>query len=152
MFSLDQNSLELSSLDQFQSSLDLKPSSLDQRQSSLDHNKSSLDLKLSSLDLRQSRLGHRLPQSDPSPLLSSSLDSSQSLSQLEARGQLPSQPSLAELPGPDPSRDLSRDLSWASLPSCRAASLSLPSSTAGSSPGPSRASLSSDRLRFSLAS
>ena len=113
---------KLSSLDQHQSSLDLKLSSLDQFQSRLDLNKSSQDP-------RQSRLGHRLPQSDPSPLLSSSLVSSQSHSQLEDRGQLPSQPSLGEHPEPDPSRDHS----WEFLLSSRASSLSLPSLTAGSS-------------------
>merc|ERR1719192_1503075 len=116
---------------------DLNLSSPDRRLSNLDHNRSSPDHRLSNLGLRLSNLDLRLPQQDLRPLLSSSLDSSQSHSQLEDRGQLPSQPSLGEHPEPDPSRDHS----WEFLLSSRASSLSLPSSTAGSSRG-LRASLS----------
>ena len=122
-------------------------------QSSLDLNLSRLDPRLFLLDLSQFRLDLsqfkpdlRLLQQGPRLLLSSSLDSSQS-SQLEDRGQLPSQPSLVELPDPD---HLSRDLSWESLLSCRPSSLSSLSLTAGSSPDLSLVSLSSDQLRFSL--
>merc|ERR1719192_3140739 len=97
--------------------------------SSPDRRLSNLDLNLSSLDLRLPQQDLRLLQQDLSPLLSSSLDSSQSHSQLEDRGQLPSQPSLGEHPEPDPSRDHS----WEFLLSSRASSLSLPSLTAGSS-------------------
>merc|ERR1719192_978575 len=119
----------LSNLDLNLSSLDHRLSSLDHRLSNLDHNRSSQDHRLSHLDLRLSNLDLRLPQQDLSPLLSSSLDSSQSHSQLEDRGQLPSQPSLGEHPEPAPSRDHS----WEFLLSSRASSLSLPSLTAGSS-------------------
>merc|ERR1719192_1961103 len=121
--------LNLSSQDHRLSSLDLNLSSLDHSQSSQDHRLFHLDHRLSNLDLRLSNLDLRLPQQDLSPLLSSSLDSSQSHSQLEDRGQLPSQPSLGEPPEPDPSRDHS----WEFLLSSRASSLSLPSLTAGSS-------------------
>jgi len=122
-------------------------SPLDLSQSRPDPRLSHLGLSQSRLALSQSKPDLRLLQPGPRLLLSSSLDSSQSPSQLEDRGQLPSQPSLAELPEPD----LSRDLSWESLLSFRPSSLSSLSLTADSSPDP-RVSLSSDRLRFSLLS
>merc|ERR1712226_704998 len=123
---------------------DLSQSNLDPRLSNPDLSQSKLDPRLSHNDLSQSKLDPRQLQQGPSLLLSSSSGSSPSPSQVEDRGQLPSQPSLAEHPEPG----LSRDLSWEFPHSSRASSLSLPSLTAGSSPD-LRASLSSDRLRFS---
>merc|ERR1712088_669500 len=127
-------------------------SQLELSQSQLDLNQSNLDLRLSQFDLNQSKLDPRLLQPVPRLLLSSSSDSSQFPSQ-EERGRLPSQHSLAELPGPDLSRDLSRGPSWESPHSSRVSSLSLPSLTAGSSPDLRRRDLlSADSLRLSLLS
>ena len=130
------------------SNLDLRLSNQDLRLSNQDRRLSQLDPSQSRLDLNKSKLDLRLLQAGLSLLLSSSLDSSQSPSQLEDRGQLPSQPSLAEHPEPG----LSRDLSWEFPLSSRASSLSLLSLTAGSSPDLREVSLSSDQLRFSLLS